>query len=184
MRTLCQHIFDLVQNSINAESQNIHIIVEENMPNNLFTIIIEDDGYGIKPESLEKAKNTFFTTRSRNKRGVGLGLSLMNATCQRTGGELIIESEYRHGTTITATMEYENIDRPPLGDLSDLFTSLMLSTVENNVIWTLEHMINSKGYRLKNRMIRDELNIFSFDEPGVREKLYQLIIKKEKEIYN
>ena len=184
MRTLCQHIFDLAQNSINADSQNIHIIVEENIPNNMFKITVKDDGHGIKPESLAKVKNTFFTTRPRNKRRVGLGLSLMEATCQRTGGELIIESKYRHGTTIIATMEHDNIDRPPLDNLPDLFTSLMLSTLENKIIWTLEHVFNEKRYRLKNRMTKDELNLLSYDEPGVRDKLYHLIVEKEQKIHN
>jgi hypothetical protein len=183
MRTLCQHIFDLVQNSLHADAQNIHVIVDEDIPHNLFKIVVKDDGYGIKTEQLSKVKDPFFTTRPRNKRRVGLGLALMNATCERTNGKLIIESKYRHGTQITAIMEYDNIDRPPLGDLLDLFTSLMLSTTENKVIWTLEHIYNGKGYRLKNRMTMDELNILSFNEPGVRDKLYQLIVKKEEEIH-
>ena len=183
MRTLSDHIFDLGQNSIYADSQNIHVIIEEDIPNNLFKIIINDDGFGIKPEHLSKIKNTFFTTRPHNKRRVGLGISLMDATCQRSGGTLIIDSKYRYGTRIIATMEHDNIYRPPLGDASDLFTSLMLSTVENKIIWTLEHVFNGKRYRLKNRATKDELNILSYAEPGVRDKLYRLIIKKEEEIH-
>jgi hypothetical protein len=183
MRTICQHIFDLARNSINADAQNIQIIVEEDISKNLFKLIVIDDGRGIKPEILTKVKNTFFTTRPRNKRNVGLGLPLMDATCQQSGGKLIIESEYRHGTTITATMEHDNIDRPPLGNLADLFTSLLLSSLENKVIWELEHIFNGKKYRLKNRMTRDELNILTYDALGARKKLYQLIIKKEKEIH-
>ncbi len=183
MRTLCQHIFDLAQNSVKAESQNIHIIVEEDTVQNLFKIIIKDDGRGMKPEILSKVKNTFFTTRPRNRRGVGLGIPLMDATCERSGGTLQIDSEYRHGTTITATMQHDNIDRPPLGNLPDLFTSLLLSSLENDVIWELEHIFNGKKYRLKNRMARDELNILTFEAPDTRKKLYQLILKKEKEIH-
>ena len=182
MRTLCQHIYDLVQNSINADAQNIHIIVEENVPNNLFKIVIKDDGDGIKSQPISTVRDPFFTTRSRKKRRVGLGLSLMDATCKRTGGKLLIESEWRHGTTITAIMEHNNIDRPPLDDLPDLFTSLMLSSIENKVIFTLEHVINGMKYRLKNRMTRDELNILSYNESGVRDKLYQLIKQKEQNI--
>ncbi len=183
MRTLSDHIFDLVQNSINAGAQNIHVTVEETTSENLYKIIIKDDGHGIKPEHLSKIKNTFFTTRAQTKRRVGLGLSLMDATCQRTGGSLAVESEYRHGTTITATMEHDHTDRPPIGDLPDVFASLMLSTTENKIIWTLEHIFNGKKYRLKNRVTADELNIFSYAESGVRDKLYQLINKKEEKIY-
>ena len=81
------------------------------------------------------------------------------------------------------TMEYKNIDRPPLGDLPDLFTSLLLSTVENNIIWTLDHVFNGRKYRLKNRSVKDELNIFSYNEPGVRERLYRLIVEKEQVLH-
>ena len=183
MRTLSDHIFDLVQNSINAGSKNIQVIVEEYTSKNIFKVIIKDDGRGIRPEYQSKVMNTFFTTRPHNKRRVGLGLSLMDATCQRSGGSLTIESEFRHGTTIIATMVHDHIDRPPLGDLPALFTSLMLSTSENKVIWTLEHLFNGNRYILKNRATADELNIFSYAETGVRDMLNQLIIEKEHEIH-
>ena len=47
MRTLCQHIFDLAQNSINAHAENIHIIVDEDISKNIVKIVIEDDGVGV-----------------------------------------------------------------------------------------------------------------------------------------
>lgn len=183
LRTLSDHIFDLVQNSLSAGAENIHVLIEENVARNHFQITIKDDGYGIKPDHLSKIKDTFFTTRPKNMRKVGLGLSLMDATCQRSGGTLVIDSEYRHGTTIVATMEHTNIDRPPLGDLADMFTSLLLSTVENRVIWNIEHVFNEKQYCLRNRATSDELNILSYAEPGVRDKLYQFVVKKEQEIH-
>jgi len=165
-------------------SERIHIVVEEDLPGNLFKIVIRDDGFGIRPEHLSRIKDTFFTTRSRSKRNIGLGLSLMDATCERSGGNLKIESKYRYGTTITAVMEHDNIDRPPLGDLPDLFSSLLISTMENKIIWTLEHVFNGKGYKLKNRLTKDEVNILSYGEPGVKELLKELIIEKENRIHD
>jgi hypothetical protein len=183
VRTLSEHIFDLVQNSLAANAKNIQISVEENVTDNLLKVVIKDDGHGIKPEHISRIKNTFFTTRPKSDRQVGLGLSLMDAACNRSGGKLIIESRYRYGTTIICTMEYDNIDRPPNGDLSDLFTSLMLSTPENKVIWTIDRTFNDKNYRLKNRTVKDELNIFSFEEPGIRDMLYRFIVEKEKGLH-
>ena len=66
MRTICQHIFDLARNSINAEAQNIQIIVEEDIPNNIFKLIVIDDGRGIKPEILTKVKQ-----KGTDKKGIG-----------------------------------------------------------------------------------------------------------------
>jgi len=182
LRTLSDHIFDLVQNSINAGSERIRILVEEDLPGNLFKIVISDDGHGIRPDQLSRIKNTFFTTRSRTKRNVGLGLSLMDATCDRSGGELTVESKYRYGTTVIAVMEHDNIDRPPVGDLPDLFSSIMISTMENKIIWTLEHVFNGKKYQLKNRSTLDELNILTYGEPDAKDKLNRLIVKKEQSI--
>jgi hypothetical protein len=149
------------------------------MPANLFKIIIEDDGQGIRPDQVTKIKDPYYSSRPGTKRRVGLGLSLMDATCQRCDGSLDIESEYRYGTTVTAIMEHDNIDRPPLGDLPDMVSSLMISSTENRVIWTIEHIFNGEGYILRNRMTADELNIFSYGEPGVKEKLQALISNKE-----
>ncbi|MCK5038946.1 MAG: ATP-binding protein [Thermoplasmata archaeon] len=182
MRTLSDHIFDLAQNSVNAEASNIKVSIEENIPGNTFVIRIEDDGRGIKPEHLSKVKDTFFTTRPSDKRNVGLGISLMDATCQRCGGSLDIQSNYRHGTKLITTMEHDNLDRPPLGDLPAIFTSLILSSLENKVKWVLEHAVNDKRYQIRNRATMEELNILSYSDPEAKRKLLSLIKAKERSI--
>jgi len=180
---MIDHIFELVQNSISAGSKNIQVIVKEDRPTNLLKLTIIDDGFGIKPAFLSQIQNAFFTTRPHGKRRIGLGLSMMAATCEQAGGELIIDSTYRHGTTVTAVLEHDHIDRPPLGDLADLYASLMVSNHENKILWKLEHIFNGESYTLRNRKTLDELNHFSFGEKGVKETLYKLIHKKEKSLH-
>ena len=182
MRTLSDNIFDLVQNSIRAKAREIQVSIEEDTSKNLFRIIIKDDGQGVRPDQLSKIKDPFFTSRPNTTRKVGLGLALMDATCQQSGGTLSIESKYRFGTTITALLEHDNIDRPPLGNLPDMFSSIMISTIENRIIWKLEHIVNGKRYQLKNRATLDELNFLSYAEPGVKERLVQFILRKEKSL--
>jgi len=179
LRYIIDHIFEMVQNSLNAGAKKITVKVEEDRAADLFKLTIIDDGYGIKPAFLAHIKDTFFTTRPQGKRRIGLGLPMLAAACQQAGGELDIESRYRHGTTVTATMEHGHIDRPPLGDLADLYASLMVSTHENKVRWHLEHHRDGRGYILKKRQVLDELNVFSFGERGVKERLQDLIVKKE-----
>ena len=179
MITLADNIFDLAQNSIFAGAKSIQIIVEEKQSKNEMKITITDDGQGIKPEQIVKVKNTFYTTRDRSKRKVGLGLSLMDATCIHCGGELLIESEYRYGTTVNATMEHDHIDRPPLGDLADIYTSLLTSTSENKIKWKLEHRVEEKSYELTNRKVLDDLNLLSLSEANLRQLIYNHINKKE-----
>jgi hypothetical protein len=177
---MAEFIFDLARNSVEAGSKNIRVSVSEDMSSNIFAIVIEDDGTGMTEEQAGKATSPFYTTRPANRRRVGLGLSLMDVACRRCGGELVVESVHRRGTTVTATMEHDNIDRPPMGDLAGTFASLMMSTVENGIIWTLEHSVGKGGYSLKNRKTMDELNILSFKEEGVRDKLLKLIDDKER----
>ncbi len=180
MRTLADNIYDLAQNSIVAGAKNINIIIEEDTRKNEMKITIIDDGHGIKPEQISRVRDAFFTTRDRHKRKVGLGLSLMDATCEQSGGRLDIESKHRYGTTVTAIMELDHIDRPPLGDLADIYTSLFLSTAENKVRWKLEHIRDANAYRLTNRKVLDDLNLLSFSEAGLQQVIYRYIAGKER----
>lgn len=182
LRHLSEHIFELVQNSITAGAKHISVKVEENPEANHFRLVVVDDGYGIKPTLLAHIQDTFFSTRPQGQRHIGLGLSMMATTCQQTGGELKVDSKYRHGTTITAIMEYYHIDRPPLGDLADLYASLMVSSHENGIMWQLEHHRDDKAYRLKNRQALDELNLLSFGERGVKRLLQDLFAAKEAQL--
>ena len=182
MRTLSEHIYDLIQNSIVAGARNIQLIVREDTSANTFEIQIIDDGHGLTTEQIKKVTDTFYTTRSRKKRRVGLGLPLMEATCRRSGGELTIESKHRHGTTITATMEHDHIDRPPIGDFADMLTSLLMSSTENKVMWKLAHSVDGREYTITNRKILDEINAISFSDAGIRKEVLGYIAEKEKAI--
>ena len=56
-------------------------------------IIIEDSGHGIKKEDLEKVFDRFYRAdMSRNKAGVGLGLSLVRAVISLHKGDITLEN--------------------------------------------------------------------------------------------
>ncbi len=124
MRELSLHILDLVQNSITAESKLIKVYIEENLSQNFFEIVIEDDGKGMEREFLQKVRSPFTTTR--DTRDVGLGIPLFEALCNRCGGELEIWSEIGLGTKLKGCMERNNIDRPPLGRINETISSVLL----------------------------------------------------------
>ena len=179
MRTVTMHIFEMVQNSINAGSRNINVFIEENTHRNTFKIMIEDDGKGIKPEHLELVKDIFFTTRPESKRDIGIGLSLLNAACEATNGQLVIESEFGSGTKLVATMDHDNVDRPPMGDLPELFTSLLMETSKKNINWKFEHKFNIKRYSITSQGLMDILKITSFSAPGIKPRVLEYFQKKE-----
>lgn len=71
------------------------------------TLTVSDDGCGMAPEVMRRAFEPFFTTKDRSSSvssGSGLGLSLVQAICERSGGTLEIDSEVGRGTTITMVL--------------------------------------------------------------------------------
>ena len=63
MNELSLHILDIVQNSIKANSTLVKIIINEDHQNDLYTISIIDNGYGMDSKTLSEVADPFFTTR-------------------------------------------------------------------------------------------------------------------------
>ncbi|MFX1294864.1 MAG: ATP-binding protein [Promethearchaeota archaeon] len=64
-------------------------------------IMISDNGQGIQSKNLKKIFNPFFTTKSGSKEhGMGLGLSISNSIIKDHGGDIIIRSKWKKGTSI------------------------------------------------------------------------------------
>ncbi len=125
MKELALHIMDVMQNSITAESSEISVSIQVSEGDRLLTIIVEDDGYGMDEETLQKATDPFHTSRAT--RMVGLGLPMLKEAAVLTGGDLYLQSEKGKGTKLTTVFQNHSIDRQPLGDLGNVFFLTMLS---------------------------------------------------------
>jgi PAS domain S-box-containing protein len=68
-------------------------------PGEYVVIRVEDSGHGMPPEILEKATEPFFTTKLGGQ-GSGLGLSMLHAFAEQTGGHVRLESEPGRGTLV------------------------------------------------------------------------------------
>ncbi len=128
MKELALHVLDIGENSVRGDGKHIEILICEDWKENQLTIRIQDDGRGIAPEMLKTIRNPFTTSRTMRK--VGLGIPFLNDTCLMCGGQLTIESEVGKGTTVTAQMEQDHIDRPPLGDMPSTLMTLFSSHPE------------------------------------------------------
>ncbi len=75
-------------------------------------IEVEDNGVGMSPETLRRAFDPFYTTKSPGG-GTGLGLSVCHAIIQAAGGRLIADSVLGQGTRVTIHLPVA--DRIPSG---------------------------------------------------------------------
>ncbi|MBQ7015617.1 MAG: sensor histidine kinase [Firmicutes bacterium] len=159
MKELSLHVLDIGENSVRGDGKNVEIIVKEDLKENILEICIKDDGRGIPPEMLKTIKNPFTTSRTFRK--VGLGIPFLNDTCMMCGGKLDIESTVGVGTTVTARMQHNNIDRPPLGDMPSTLMTLFSSHPE--IAFTYRYLYRG--------MEDEEIQEFEISTPDLNEIL-------------
>jgi hypothetical protein len=125
MEDLSLHILDIIENSIAAGATNIEVQIEERVAENLLIIKIKDNGKGMDKETLVKALDPFYTTKTT--RCIGLGLSMLAQASQEANGSFDIKSKPGKGTDITAQFVYDHIDRKPLGNMAETIMACLVS---------------------------------------------------------
>ncbi len=153
MKELAYHILDIANNSVRGQADTITIIVNEDMINNQLMMSIYDNGTGIKEKILKTIKDPFTTSRTMRK--VGLGIPFLNDTCLMCNGGLDINSIIGEGTNVKAWMEYDHIDRPPLGNMSSTMTTLITS--EDNIDIIYKHIVNNEEFELSTSELKEIL---------------------------
>ena len=153
MLELSMHILDIVENSTRAGAKLVQIhIVEDKKRDKLF-IDISDDGEGMDEDTLKKALDPFFT--SKTVRNIGLGLPLLLQASKSCEGNFSIESKKGEGTRVTADFKFSHIDRQPLGDITSTIISLIAGDPEVDFVYS--HQNGDLTYMLDTREIRREL---------------------------
>ena len=155
MNELSLHILDIVQNSIKANATLVKIIIKEDRVNNVYTIIIEDNGHGMNEKTLSEVDDPFFTTRTTRK--VGMGVSLFKMACEMTEGSFKIESKVDEGTKVTAIFKNDHIDRAPLGSIEETISILILN--DKNIDIYYEHIVDNKEYVFDTREVKKVLEM-------------------------
>jgi hypothetical protein len=171
MRTLSEHILDIVQNSIAAKATLIEIIVKEDKKKDLCSLIIKDNGCGMNEEILKKATNPFFTTRVTRK--VGLGLSLLKQNAEQANGSFYLNSEIAKGTRVAANFQLSNVDRPPLGDIWNTYYLTILSHDELEINY--QHKTEKGEFLIQSSELRKMLGSVSLKEKEIRNAIIELI---------
>jgi len=134
LEDLSLHILDIVENSIDAGSDSISIKIDEDTNTDRLTIEIDDNGKGMDAETIKKALDPFYT--SKTVRRVGLGLPMFRQAALAAGGEFDIRSVPGRGTQVRAVFQHSHIDRMPLGDVSKTLLTLLMGHPEVQFSYT------------------------------------------------
>lgn len=178
MKTISDHVLDIVQNSVRAGATLIEIIVEEDKNNNLYVLTIKDNGCGMTREVVEQVTNPFFTSRSTRK--VGLGLPLLKHNAEAAGGLLKIISEPGTGTEVQAVFEHQHLDRPPLGDIWNSWYLTMLSHPEIRMIY--QHRTGESFFKTDSKEIAEMLDGVSPRQKEMKQAIIEWIKNNLEEI--
>ncbi len=163
MRELSLHIMDVAENGITADADCITIQVVESRSKNVLEILIQDNGRGIPDDMIENVTDPFVSTRKTRR--VGLGLSLLKAAAMRCEGAFTVDSKPGLGTSITATFQYDHIDRAPIGDMAATLSMLIAGNHEVDFIY--RHSIDENEFLLDTREIKAELEDVPITDPSV-----------------
>ncbi len=158
----------------------IEIGIFEDLPKNLLTISIKDNGCGMEKEFLNDVVNPFRTTRTTRK--VGLGLSLLKNACELTGGRLSIDSVVGKGTTVNAEFVHNSIDRQPIGDMASTVSAIVGGNDKIDYIYT--HSLNGESFVFSTPEIRkilgEDIELSNLD---VLNWIEDYIAEQEKNLY-
>jgi hypothetical protein len=178
MKELSLHILDIIENSVRAEATEIKLEIIEDLEKNLFEIKIEDNGKGMDENFVKTIKNPFTTTRTTRK--VGLGVPLLAAACNRCNGDVEIQSTLGQGTKLNAWMEYDHIDRAPLGDIVSTIANLILSNPD--IEFKYYHRYNDRIFEFNTQEVKNILGDVPINELSVIAWLKEYISENLTEI--
>ena len=178
MKNLSLHILDIAQNSISAGASLIEIKILENPVKDTYELTIKDNGKGMNSDTLLKATDPFFT--SRTTRNVGLGLPLLKQNAERTGGSFELHSTPGEGTVVEAIFGFEHIDRLPLGDIGGVVA--LLASANPLLDFAYTHQTAKDSYSFDTREVKAELDGLPISNAKVSQFIKEMINENAKSI--
>lgn len=171
MKNISEHILDIVQNSISANSTKIMIGINESLKYNSYELIISDNGCGMDADTIKKVSDPFYTSRTTRK--VGLGIPLLKQNAELTGGDLSIESILGKGTKLVAKFTKDSIDRVPSGDIAGSVVLLVASNP--NIEFIYKYVCDKGEYVFDTIEIKKILGEISITQSEVRKYLKEML---------
>ncbi|HHE40903.1 MAG TPA: PAS domain-containing protein [Candidatus Cloacimonetes bacterium] len=89
---------------INIQAENVELEDNNSLglaPGSYVCLSVEDSGIGMPKKYLSKIFDPYWTTKSKEGTGSGLGLAVCNTVMQKHSGHIVVQSESGIGTTFT-----------------------------------------------------------------------------------
>ncbi|MCM1160449.1 MAG: response regulator [Roseburia sp.] len=171
---LTQIFNNLISNAIKYTNEGfVELIVkwqepEENASEGFGKMLVQvkDSGIGMKEEDIQRISDSFsrFDNRkTRNIRGLGLGLSIVTRLLDLMGSRLEIESEYEKGSTFSFCISQEIVNAAPIGSIKDDITCYALQQV-----------------KVKEKFIAPDARILAVDDNVMNLDLFRGILRDTK----
>ncbi len=152
--TLDDYVLDIFQNAVEAGAGKVEVELDES-PREV-RVLVRDNGSGMSPETLERARDPFFSDGKKHPgRRMGLGLPFLEQAVHQTGGHFSIKSKLGVGTEVEWLMPAGHWDTPPLGSVSSLLLSLLNYPGDHELV-IRRRLATEKG-SLKYTLLRSEL---------------------------
>jgi len=169
MKDLSLNIMDIIENSVSAKATEIKIMIEVMLMRNKLHINIQDNGIGMDEELVEMVQNPFYTSKTHRTKKIGLGIPFFKQNVELCNGTFSLHSQRGKGTKIDVVMDYDHIDRMPLGNLADTFCSVIIGHPEIDFELELKriYLSREKVFHFSTIEMRETLGEIPFTYPDV-----------------
>jgi signal transduction histidine kinase len=145
---LREMLTNLVLNAVDALPRGGRLTIDTSRSGSTAVIAVADTGLGMPEDVRLRAHEPFFTTKG--VRSTGLGLSVAFGIARRHGGELILQSEIGHGTTVRVILPLPSTPAalpPPAASPRPVRPlRILLVDDEDGVRQALAEMLVSQGH--------------------------------------
>jgi hypothetical protein len=175
------YLLDIVQNSFEAASTHVELVLDET--ESKLTCLIRDNGKGMDAEVQKRVLDPFYSDGVKHtKRKVGLGLPFLSQACEACQGTFALHSEVGVGTTVEFSFNLAHLDAPPMGNLVSTFVALLSHPLAKELVIrrTVSTRKGNSTYTLSKEELEEVLG--SLSTSGVLNLLREYINSQEEEV--